>query len=903
MAPACRSSTAWPSPARRRRGRSWPAGWEVVGGRRPADRRRRRAGRRAGRRPARGAGAGRAGRARRAASTLVVPSPGVPEAPSGRSRPPRPRACRCAARSTSPTSGSSSAPGGPRPMLAVTGTDGKTTTTLLATAWSRRRAGGRWPPGNTEVPLVSALDLDVDVFVVECTSFRLAWTDVFRPAAGTWLNLAEDHLDWHALAWTPTPRPRPASGRTSRRRRGHRLRRRPGVMAWLRSAPGRHVTFGRRRGRLPRGRRPPGRTAGRLADRRPSPTSGGSCRTTSPTRWPPRPPCSRRGVATVDGRRRGRWPRFEGLPHRIALVADAGGVSFYDDSKATTPHAALAAIRAFEHVVLVAGGRNKGLDLRADGRRAGRACAPSSPSARPRAEVAAAFAGVCPVVDRPASMDDAVAAARAAGRRPATWCCCRRAAPASTGTRATPSGATTSPGPSASWSDGGADVSASTTTVRGGERGRRRPRRRAAPRHAIPPPDAGPTRAPPGRPAAARRSTTTCSSPSSPSSTLLGLVMVLSASSVTALLVDGSSWTYFRRQALWMVLGAVALLVTAGCPTTPGGRFVPGAARRRVRCRWSLVLVPGIGDGERGQGVVHVRPVRLPAGRDHEAGAAALHRRPAGPAGRPDARGAGHAACRCWWCSARPCGLALLQPDLGGAMVLASIVLGVAFVAGTPLLPLAGTARRRSAWLGAGVHAAGPLRPLDGVPRPGRSTSRTPASRCGSRWSASRRAASPASASAPARRSGASCPRPTPTSSSPSSPRSSASPAWPSCCVPLPRPRPGSACGSPLRAPDRFGMLLAGGITAWILVPGPHQHRRRRRLMPLTGLTLPFVSFGGSSLLVIDGGGRPAAERRPRQPVSARPCHEGRPTCRCSSSPAAAPPGTCCPGWPSPRRS
>ena len=32
--------------------------------------------------------------------------------------------------------------------------------------------------GNTEVPLVSALDLDVDVFVVECTSFRLAVDDV-----------------------------------------------------------------------------------------------------------------------------------------------------------------------------------------------------------------------------------------------------------------------------------------------------------------------------------------------------------------------------------------------------------------------------------------------------------------------------------------------------------------------------------------------------------------------------------------------------------------------------------------------------------------------------------------------------------------------------------------------------
>ena len=56
--------------------------------------------------------------------------------------------------------------------------------------------------------------------------------------------------------------------------------------------------------------------------------------------------------------------RFRGIAHRISLVAEAGGVGYYDDSKATTPHAATTAIRGFEHVVLIAGGRNKDLDLR-----------------------------------------------------------------------------------------------------------------------------------------------------------------------------------------------------------------------------------------------------------------------------------------------------------------------------------------------------------------------------------------------------------------------------------------------------------------------------------------------------------------------------------------------------------
>ena len=54
---------------------------------------------------------------------------------------------------------------------------------------------------------------------------------------------------------------------------------------------------------------------------------------------------------------------FEGLIHRVQLVGEVEGVSFYDDSKATTPHAVLAALTGFDSVVLIAGGRNKGVDL------------------------------------------------------------------------------------------------------------------------------------------------------------------------------------------------------------------------------------------------------------------------------------------------------------------------------------------------------------------------------------------------------------------------------------------------------------------------------------------------------------------------------------------------------------
>ncbi|NIR41848.1 MAG: FtsW/RodA/SpoVE family cell cycle protein [Actinobacteria bacterium] len=56
-----------------------------------------------------------------------------------------------------------------------------------------------------------------------------------------------------------------------------------------------------------------------------------------------------------------------------------------------------------------------------------------------------------------------------------------------------------------------------------------------------------------------------------------------------------------------------------------------------------------------------------------------------------------------------------------------------------------------------------------------------------------------------------------------------------------------------LRAPDRFGMLLAVGITTWIVFQAVLNLGSVMALLPVTGVTLPFVSFGGTSLVVTMG--------------------------------------------------
>jgi UDP-N-acetylmuramoylalanine--D-glutamate ligase len=295
-------------------------------------------------------------------------------------------------------------------MVAVTGTNGKTTVTTLAASMLVASGVRAVAAGNIGAPLLDAVAGDAEVVVAEVSSFQLALTDTFRPAVAAWLNFSEDHLDWHATL---------DDYRVAKAR------------VWANSGPGDVVVANAEdRVVLDASAGPAGRGAtvvtfglgrgdytvrdghlvgpggcvlaavGELPRSLPHDLVDGLCAAAAALAAGARPGGCRRALAA-----------FRGLPHRVELVGEARGVRFYDDSKATTPGAVLAALGGFDSAVLIAGGRNKGLDLSVL-----RTAAPhlrgvvAIGEAAP--EVAAAFAGACTVVQAP-SMADAVARAAA----------------------------------------------------------------------------------------------------------------------------------------------------------------------------------------------------------------------------------------------------------------------------------------------------------------------------------------------------------------------------------------------------------------------------------------------------------------------------------------------------------
>lgn len=296
-----------------------------------------------------------------------------------------------------------------RPIVSITGTDGKTTVTTMVLTMMRAAGITCIDAGNNDLPLVAAIDDPApEWFVVEASSFRLGRTRDWAPRVATWLNLAPDHLDVHAShadyeaakarIWASQTTADVAIGNADDVVVAARLALAPGrQIAFSTSDPTAdyHVADGALVGprgvivaidRLPRAL--PHDLSNALAAAATASATG----------------VSDAVIADV-------LVSFGPLPHRVAPVATIDGVTYYDDSKATVPHATLAAVRGFASVVLIAGGRNKGLDL---GELAGGADHVRAVVAIGEAadEVAAAFTAIRPV-EIAVSMADAVARAHA----------------------------------------------------------------------------------------------------------------------------------------------------------------------------------------------------------------------------------------------------------------------------------------------------------------------------------------------------------------------------------------------------------------------------------------------------------------------------------------------------------
>ncbi len=314
------------------------------------------------------------------------------------------------------------------PLVAVTGTKGKTTTTALIGAMFERAGKTTHVGGNIGNALITETFTAKpgDWVIAEVSSFQLESIRSFKPKIATILNLSPDHLDrYHSMDEYGEAKFRifanqgpsdtfvgnlddPAVGALAQ---GDAAKRIPSRALWFGFAPSRHATPHRRATLYLRGDRI----------------------TYAPPSGDPRPVeimpldeiglAGRHNVANVlaallvglsaeldPQALRAAVRDFAALPHRLQRVAQRDGVLFVDDSKATNPGSVVAALESFDRpIVLIAGGKSKRTDFRAMG---------DAIAGRTRAVVLIGEAAdeIAGVVDakrtaRATSMDEAVAIA------------------------------------------------------------------------------------------------------------------------------------------------------------------------------------------------------------------------------------------------------------------------------------------------------------------------------------------------------------------------------------------------------------------------------------------------------------------------------------------------------------
>ena len=260
------------------------------------------------------------------------------------------------------------------PWLAVTGTNGKTTTVQMLDAILRAAGLRSVACGNVGLPIVEAvMDPEpYDVFAVELSSFQLHYTDSMAAESAAVLNVAEDHLDWYVG---------PRGMKDYAADKGRIYERVERACVYNTADPVTEQLV--RDADVVEGARAIGFTLGTpsvgmvgvvddvLADRafiEERDTSAaelctiGDLASDAPhfvaNALAAAALARAHGVPTTavrDGLR-----SFTPDGHRIAEVGEVAGIRYIDDSKATNPHAAMSSLLAYDPVVWVAGGLAKG---------------------------------------------------------------------------------------------------------------------------------------------------------------------------------------------------------------------------------------------------------------------------------------------------------------------------------------------------------------------------------------------------------------------------------------------------------------------------------------------------------------------------------------------------------------
>jgi UDP-N-acetylmuramoylalanine--D-glutamate ligase len=252
-------------------------------------------------------------------------------------------------------------------IVAITGSNGKSTTTTLTHKILKDAGLKAHLAGNIGTPLVSFAEKSRPdhVYVTEVSSFQLENTDRFKPGIAAFLNISQNHLDWHKTFESYFAAKKKLFLRMDADGAAVLNRDDPLVWGLAKETPARVYAFSRKKR--------PARGAS-LADGWIVLRDGKAERVILTARIPLPGTHNQENVmaAALIGHLFGVAPAgirrsvlaFRALEHRLEDVLVFGGVRFVNDSKATTVDATLKALASFDRkIVLILGGRDKGGDF------------------------------------------------------------------------------------------------------------------------------------------------------------------------------------------------------------------------------------------------------------------------------------------------------------------------------------------------------------------------------------------------------------------------------------------------------------------------------------------------------------------------------------------------------------